>query len=1132
LRKEQAFDDTFNNDRSTYASTLGATANQNNRGVRKSKYIQSSPTQAFSTAARMARVQSFANSPLSLSAARKSSTTTALHMVLSTPDSIIEQASTQKLLDTLLDESVRTQSRQPIMMQFNPKRTWIWRQWRGTVFSETWKSGLLNMALATFVVFLYGLYPSLKDNLQGFSILWGQLLSVTTFTLTFFLNQSYGLWRKCYDYSRRLQGRLNDLGMTLAAHATRTKPSSPDVPSTYTPQSKQALELVSRYVRVFNLLTYASFTRSHRPILTPRGMRRLVERGMITSKEWQILTDAEVPATQRHNAVLVWLIRLFLEGHTAGVFEGGMGFEQQFMEKIHVIRAQYGAIGDELQGRMPLAYAHIVQILLDVVLWMYPFMALSTGMAWYIGIVGTGLLTMFYQGLFDLAKQFLDPYDNENYGKGDDPLVIDTLIAETNAGSVRWMNSFVQQPWNRQLLNDGELYDSILPLRGYSVEDLAEMEAQEEKERQDRELAIEEKKRREDDNDRLRAEQLLMEHFANIENGTSMVVGERGNATAVLTPEEELLMNSDIDGRNSYKTFMEVSGGKVVATSSLLPFRDLAPLDRDLAPSDMVNTTVAEMESNKVLTLADGTLVTLDDSLTMNTTESNTTATQASGKSATLKDAPAADVEMESNKVLTLADGTLVTLDESLKMNTTDSQMASEEKTIANDVPIAEDEPSAFDFPPLLDDTNEVAWANLGTTPNFKESIAAMENYKASPSYKALAPVLRMNSDINFNENLKDEDLEDDDIFEPLNIEWFDEIGADGQEYRLSQMLADEDFFFEEEGETEDAANDKAMTYDEFTQKATEIIEQANNEIAETKAIMSVSPGNEAEYDVSNRDSNLGPVSLPTRRNLMDEPEPMYDQTKLDGISQLWGAPPEVLEGYMVEEEDEDQALINEDVDFRNVYSLWGEGVPAGTATLDDEERITSSPSMEGFAQLWNEKLSPYEGEEDDEVDQRSSVRTIDPQAYPGFEWWDEVAEDGKEVRLSQMLADEEYYEALDDETETPMTYEQFAEETEKLIEQAEDERKETEAIMNAPPNANFLVDGEDSPEETSAVENSILGSDAFEDMITSLADPEDNAQDIISDREIDVLGLDNEGYQGDDIQEALSRVISDSDNE
>lgn len=172
--------------------------------------------------------------------------------------------------------------------------------------------------LATFVVCLYRTYPSLKDLLQGFSILWGQLLSVTTFTLTFFLNQSYGLWRKCYDYSRRLQGRLNDLGMTLAAHATRSPSPNPDLPSTYTPKSRQALELVSRYVRVFNLLTYASFTRSHRPILTPKGMRRLVERGILTPRERQILADAEVPATQRHNAVLVWIMRLFLEGMESG----------------------------------------------------------------------------------------------------------------------------------------------------------------------------------------------------------------------------------------------------------------------------------------------------------------------------------------------------------------------------------------------------------------------------------------------------------------------------------------------------------------------------------------------------------------------------------------------------------------------------------------------------------------------------------------------------------------------------------------------------------------------------------------------------------------------------------------------
>jgi hypothetical protein len=159
--------------------------------------------------------------------------------------------------------------------------------------------------------------------------------------------------------------------MSLAAHAARKPPSSPNEPSTYTAASRQVLELVSRYVRVFNLLTYASFTRSHRPILTPRGMRRLVERGLITPREREILVDAEVPATQRHNCILLWIVRSFIEASESGHFHGGAGFEEQFLEKVHVTRASYGAIGDELQGRMPLAYAHIVQVLVDLILWMY-----------------------------------------------------------------------------------------------------------------------------------------------------------------------------------------------------------------------------------------------------------------------------------------------------------------------------------------------------------------------------------------------------------------------------------------------------------------------------------------------------------------------------------------------------------------------------------------------------------------------------------------------------------------------------------------------------------------------------------------------------------------------------------------
>jgi hypothetical protein len=119
---------------------------------------------------------------------------------------------------------------------------------------------------------------------------------------------------------------------------------------------------------------------------------------------------------------------------------------------------------------------------------MYPFMAQASGMTIFLGALGTGLLTMFYQGLFDLAKQFLDPYDNENYGKGEDPLCIDTLIAETNAGSVRWMNGLEKCPFTYDKVVRGDLTDYQLPRRGWTVEEVREKEEKEQSERERQEL--------------------------------------------------------------------------------------------------------------------------------------------------------------------------------------------------------------------------------------------------------------------------------------------------------------------------------------------------------------------------------------------------------------------------------------------------------------------------------------------------------------------------------------------------------------------------------------------------------------------------------------------------------------------
>ena len=324
------------------------------------------------------------------------------------------------------------------------------------------------------VYLVVGQNQILRSFLKDFQSVWLQCLSVTTFTLTFFVNQAYGLFKTCLGISRTVQGRLNDLMMTLSVAAVRDHSNSSS--SHFTPRSRQMLLILARYVRLFNIFSYGSFTRSHRPLLTPRGMRRLVERGLMTAKERRILVEADIAATQRHNAVLLWIFRTIVEAQKAKLIETGPGFEQQIVLRIQEIRGQANTMEGELRGRMPFAYAHIVQVLVDSMLWLYPLGSVSSGFSFQIGVIGTIVLTMSYQGLFNLAKRLLDPFYNENFWNGDDALVVDTLIAETNAGSVRWINGLEELPLTADDLASGDLDEFVLPNEGYTVKEAKEMQ--------------------------------------------------------------------------------------------------------------------------------------------------------------------------------------------------------------------------------------------------------------------------------------------------------------------------------------------------------------------------------------------------------------------------------------------------------------------------------------------------------------------------------------------------------------------------------------------------------------------------------------------------------------------------------
>ena len=121
---------------------------------------------------------------------------TALNMVFTTPSSVIEQASTRILLDDLIDESVRTSARNPVMMQFDPSSGWIWRRWKGTVFSETWQIFIRNMVYASAVCLIFKCYKT-------------QFLQVSQTDVTAFFCLAFSTYRLFYNiYSANIFAEL------------------------------------------------------------------------------------------------------------------------------------------------------------------------------------------------------------------------------------------------------------------------------------------------------------------------------------------------------------------------------------------------------------------------------------------------------------------------------------------------------------------------------------------------------------------------------------------------------------------------------------------------------------------------------------------------------------------------------------------------------------------------------------------------------------------------------------------------------------------------------------------------------------------------------------------------------------
>lgn len=341
-----------------------------------------------------------------------------------------------------------------IIRQYKSNRSWLWRRWRGTVFEQNWRTVGYMMLYSLFFTggtrlltdptWKFGLIP---DKTHPFIIrldiirkIWNYQMSLTTFILTFFVQKAYTFWLELYNIGRRIQGRFNDIGLLLATGAKR----NPD--GTFTHESEKLLDDVAASSRLLHALFWSSCARRFSVLGTSRGLERMASRGLMTSQQLRVLESLDLPANQRHNACLEWMMIRAWQGIDDGTLRSETSFSDRLMDQICQLRASYATIGDKLACRMPLSYTHLVQILVDSFIVLTP-VALYPDLGAY-SIFSVGVLTLFYTGLLDLAKVFLDPLDNEDFTKNNIDMDLGVFIRESNGGSTRWKNSGSRLPFS------------------------------------------------------------------------------------------------------------------------------------------------------------------------------------------------------------------------------------------------------------------------------------------------------------------------------------------------------------------------------------------------------------------------------------------------------------------------------------------------------------------------------------------------------------------------------------------------------------------------------------------------------------------------------------------------------------
>jgi len=181
-------------------------------------------------------------------------------------------------------------------------------------------------------------------------------------------------------------------------------------------------------------------------LLSTYGLRALMQSGQLTQQEFRDLMKSKLPPSQYAYVLLVWASLHITKGFDEGTIRSSPGMEENILRHITSLRASMFDIDDMRAGRMPLAYVHLVQILVDSLVLVAPFALYpDIGCGSILSVPLVGLITLFYRGLLSISKSFLDPFGVEGFEEQN--IRVDVLVSEINFGAgQRWYNAAKRFP--------------------------------------------------------------------------------------------------------------------------------------------------------------------------------------------------------------------------------------------------------------------------------------------------------------------------------------------------------------------------------------------------------------------------------------------------------------------------------------------------------------------------------------------------------------------------------------------------------------------------------------------------------------------------------------------------------------